>query len=441
VELAAEREVVELERAAAERGRIPLPELGRIEAEIPALGEIAALTGCFNPVELITIDRVEEVREEFLAARPKSNPTFTYQESTAALDASLSRRGLTMGEVERRLLHIEEELRGEPRDELEGLIREALLEKIEDDLATIELYRGLIEKDDLRVKRAFASKYGSGVDEALFAAAEEELDRRTKEPARAHASGRSMSAGQLADAMRWMLDRYYAHYQRRTGRPIPDEVKLRVVVDPRYSSVDVRDKSSEGPVIGIPPVERTLPQCLALLRHEIDQHARQSLNGRLMFGFGGGLLKTDEETWYEGLAKQREMQFMRERFGARTHSAQPWFVFAIRMADEGKSFVEVFEAIREMSGASTAWITTYRVFRGHHDTSNRARFGLAKDRAYLAGWMLQEQLDARGLSHLNEAAVCRRGGLQRIARFDFGPEDLLFPDLDLTSRWFEEVMG
>ena len=54
---------------------------------------------------------------------------------------------------------------------------------------------------------------------------------------------------------------------------------------------------------------------LELLRHEIDQHVRQSLNGQLMFGFGGGALKIDEEVWYEGLAKRAEIEFMRDRFG------------------------------------------------------------------------------------------------------------------------------
>jgi hypothetical protein len=54
--------------------------------------------------------------------------------------------------------------------------------------------------------------------------------------------------------------------------------------------------------------------------------------------------------------------------------------------------------------------------------------------------MLQRELDAQGLSHLNEAAVSRIDGIQRIARFDFGPEDLLFPDLNLTAQWFQEVV-
>jgi len=105
------------------------------------------------------------------------------------------------------------------------------------------------------------------------------------------------------------------------------------------------------------------------------------------------------------------------------------------------SFAEVFEVIRQRRNSeANAWITAYRVFRGHGDTSNQKSFGLPKDQAYLRGWMLQEELTARGLSHLNEAAVSKLGGIDRIARFDFGPDDLLLPDLDLATRWFEEVI-
>ncbi len=474
--LPTQTEILRLEQTLARgRGsRIPLVPLAEIEASLPprhrrAMAEIPELTRFFNPVELLTIDDVAGVRSRFLAAAQagvRANPRFTYAQSTGTLASTLARHGLTIDAVEARLVALAAELREGGVEGIAGLVQSALLAKIDDDLATIELDRGLIARDDRAVKCAVAKKYGAGVDDDLLEAARVVyrylVETRAHEKASAPGCGRiepklaaymmspaRMSAAEFARAVEWMLARYYAHCEARTGRPVPAEARFRVVVDPRYSSIDVRDKSSEGPTIGIPAKDRSYKQYLELLCHEVDQHVRQSLNGSLMFGFGGGALRVDDETWYEGLAKHREIGFMRDMFGDESSPTLPYYTFAIRLADEGRTFVEVFEAIREMriaagseprTAAANAWSTAYRVFRGHSDTSNRASFGLPKDLAYLRGWMLHAQLEARGLSHLNEAAVSARDGLERIAQFEFGADELLLPDLGLAGRYFEEVL-
>jgi hypothetical protein len=413
-QLPVQREIVRLERALAAKDRLRLPTPQEIAELIPP--ELPRLIARFNPVELLTVDDYLGVRDRFLA-RPE-NPTFTYENSTRALTTALD--DLSIDEVEARLHRIRSDLT--PSDGFAGVVKEALEEKIDDELATIELFRGLVAKADARVKQAVQKKYGR-VDDALLEAAQRVESYRP--PKRSPPKKGAMTAQAFAAGVRWMLERYYAHH------PVPEHAKYRVEVDAKYSAIDVRDKSSSGPIIGIPPRTRPRDQARELLRHEIDQHARQSLNGLLMFGFGGGGLKVDEETWYEGLAKVRELE---------PSPPSPYYVFAIRMADEGKSFVEVFEAIRERAGAAGAWSAAYRVFRGHSDTGNEARFGLPKDQAYLRGWILASQLEARGLSHLLEAAISTPSGIERIARFDFGPSDLLFPDLNLASRYFEEVV-
>ncbi len=210
----------------------------------------------------------------------------------------------------------------------------------------------------------------------------------------------------------------------------------------------MRDKSSEGAVIGIPNKERSYKDYLMLLRHEVDQHARQSLNGTLMFGFGGGALKIDDEVWYEGLAKFNDINFAKANFGDGSSPPLPYYTFAIKLAEEGKDFVEVFKTIRDMrmqAGQSeemankNSWNQAYRVFRGHSDTSNPDGFAMPKDQAYLRGWMLQSQLAGQGLSYLNECAISKVDGLNTLAEFDFAKDDLLLPDLNLAQKYLHEV--
>jgi hypothetical protein len=353
-------------------------------------------------------------------------------------------------------------------DELSRIARFLLIRKIDDDLATLELVHGLERSDDRLVKAAFAKKYGHGVDDALLEGArlvygylvEHEAHdtwskhdkmgggRLSDDVARWLDKG-AMFSSEMKDVIEWMLARYYAPYEEKTGKPFPKSAKFKVEISEKYSAIDVRDKSSQGAIIGIPPKLRSDKKGLELLRHEIDQDVRQSLNGQLMFGFGGGALKIDDEVWYEGLAKHAEVEFMREMFSDDTEPSLPYYTFALKLAEEGKCFVDVFETIREMrtaagqgswSAENQAWVVAYRVFRGHTDTSNKEAFGLPEEQSYLRGSMLQAQLAKHGLGHLNEAAIVDLDGLALLARFNLGPGDLLFPDLNLTSRWYDEKL-
>jgi hypothetical protein len=484
--LPVQTEVKRIVAAQAAAGpRIPYRPFEEMKADLPkvyvaALERLPALTARFNPVELYTADDVAGLKDRFIAdyqAGIRENPTFQYTQGVAKLRASLAKDGTSPEAIRRELVDMRARVAEEPvgeGDALAGLMRQAILRKIDDDLSTLQLLEGLERRDDRVVKGALTTKYGAGVDDALFDAAKVVFGYLVETQAHAHESKKkgkdeplpvggdlppalsahlskaeSMSAAEFKDAVEWMLGRYYATYEAKSGRPFPAELKYRVELDDRYSAIDVRDKSSDGPVIGIPDKARSPKKYLELLRHEIDMHARQSLNGHFMFGFGGGALKVDEETWYEGLAKHNEIELMRTMFGDDSQPTMPYFTFGIRMAEEGKSFLEVFDAmvqLRMAAGSSeklaltNAWNTAYRVFRGHIDTSNPDAYAMPKDQAYLRGWMLQAQLSERGLSHLNEAAIGPLDGPELLSRFDFGREDLMFPDVNLTMAWFEEVL-
>lgn len=474
-------EIRRIEAAQARADRIPFRPFDQMKADLPkafvrTLERLPALTARFNPVELYTADDVAAKKDAFIEAYQageRVNPTFTYEKGAAALRASLAEDGTSPEQIEAELRKLRAEVAAEPAEPgLADTMKTVLLRKLDDDLSTLELLFGLEARDDAVIKRALETKYGRGVDASLYDAAklvyaflvenQAHASKKKGEVAApppdmelpadlaAHLSkNESMSAAEFEGAVKWMLGRYYAMYEEKTGQRFPEDLKYTVEIDPKYSAIDVRDKSSEGPIIGIPDKPRSPKKYLELLRHEIDMHARQSLNGHFMFGFGGGALKMDEETWYEGLAKKADTDLMKEMFGDDTNPTMPYYPFAIRMAEEGKSFLEVFEAMlklrleagsSEKLALSNAWNTAYRVFRGHVDTSNPHAYAMPKDQAYLRGWMLQNQLAARGLSHLNEAAIGPLDGPELLSRFDFGPDDLMFPDVNLTRAYFEEVL-
>lgn len=482
-QLPLQTEVKAVMRAAANNvGRIPYRAFEDMKADLPkafvkTLDRLPQLTARFNPVELYTADNITAVKDDFIEryqAGERFNPTLTYQEGTQNLRDSLKKDGTTPEKVKAELLTLRAEVAGQGLANGDGLgevMKKAILHKLDDDLSTLALLEGIEGKSDPKIKAALATKYGQGVDNALYDAAKVVfaflVENQAHAPARKGADqpepkgelppelarhlskNETMTGAEFKDAVDWMLGRYYAMYEQKSGHAFPPELKYKVQLDARFSAIDVRDKSSDGPIIGIPDKPRSPKKYLELLRHEVDMHARQSLNGHFMFGFGGGALKVDEETWYEGLAKTADTELMMEMFGDNTNPTQPYYPFAIRMAEQGKSFIEVFEAMKtlrleagssEKLALSNAWNTAYRVFRGHIDTSNPDAYAMPKDQAYLRGWMLQHQLAEHGLSHLNEAAIGPLDGPLTLSRFDFGPDDLMFPDVNLTRAYFEEVM-
>ena len=85
-------------------------------------------------------------------------------------------------------------------------------------------------------------------------------------------------------------------------------------------------------------------------------------------------------------------------------------------------------------------MTTFRVMRGHVDTSNKRAFAMTKDLSYLQGWLLDRQLRKHGLGHLNEAAIIARGGLQLLTEFQLSESDLPLPYRDIATRYWQEVL-
>lgn len=172
----------------------------------------------------------------------------------------------------------------------------------------------------------------------------------------------------------------------------------------------------------------------------------------------------DNEGLYEGLAKRNDDAFFQEFYGTSAGEPIPYYVLAIGDAQNGMSFRDVFdrqleyrlrvelkipfgtplpESIDQKIITKTrnlAWGNTYRVFRGHTDTSNTASYANGKDAAYFQGWMMDKQLKAAGHGHVNEVAIMGSGGLKMMAQVDIPQEAIPHPYKPLARTYWDTVM-
>jgi hypothetical protein len=429
--------------------------LSEASAEWDAIVEsLENLTGSWNPVELYTADNMDTEKTAFLDAYRRGNdyvPSFTYPEAESfdvdtvrpALEA-LRTRAMAMPAV----------------NDHDHLGRIMLLAKIDDDLATCDIAEGMKTGSDALVKRGCRAKYPGG-DAELTAFATEAFAQLLSSPPpdvpsllneeeKSYLKNRKMSPDEQAEAFAWALKKLGIYRD-----PGTDGEGFQVIKDPKATALDVRDKSKRGATVVIPinrDGEMTADELCALIEHEIGAHARQAVNGKRLFKLAGGALRKDDETLYEGLAIRYEWEFMERQFGNVRHDMDlsTLYVFAVDIAEKGGTFRQVFEdqlerRIRlklsipvdrpvptkgEMDAAAyeeclgKAWRTTYRVMRGHTDATNKEGFAMAKDLAYLRGWLLDRQLLEAGQGHANEAAIMSAEGLRSLAAMRFTPEDV-----------------
>jgi hypothetical protein len=435
-----------------------------------ALG-LPAISGSWNPVEIYTAEpksRREE-QQKFLYAFHRDrvyNPKFSYDYAEE----------FTLGDSRERLGALLEKVRlFQPGERVEKIVRWMLFHKIKDDLATCDLVEGIQQKDEARIGQALQYKY-PGVDPVILELAEDDWQNRTAEGVQREAPLHgsltndekkylrqlTFDAEAMKEAFEWALDRYGILASANKPRG------FKVKVDRRATAIDVRDKSVHGPTVFIPEQTRENGEkLLALMAHEIEGHARQSWNGEQFFIFGGGPLKIDDETLYEGLAMRYEHAFSWKYFGRESmHRNLDYYVFAVHMAERGASFHDVFvdqlerrlrvvlniprsatfshtqvrHAPMYEQAEQSAWGTTYRIMRGHVDMQNPLSFGMAKDLAYFRGWMLDHQLRESGHGHINEAAISSIGQLRVLAEFDIVEKDLPCPFRDVTSEYLKVLL-
>lgn len=434
--------------------------------------QVGELTGTWNPVEIYTPDpeSLKQEKEKFFEAFRQEQayePAFTYGYADG-FDIS--------GAKEQLPLLLQETRRTSPRNERDRLFRVALRAKIMDDLATCDLLDGIQQKNEELIASASKQKYPP-VDLVLLAHAEnlyqkmasgetEEAPSSSDEALLSHKQQKLLkesqfNAEQIKEAFEWALNKYGV---LRSGAN-PDG--FQVVVSPRATAIDVRDKSEDPTTIYIPTDRVVSGEKLGeLIAHEIEAHARQSMNGLEMFILGGGKYKMDGEILYEGLAKRYDQSYHQRFFGVEAGEPAPWYTLAANLASQGASFSEIFhdqyqrhlhvllkvpadqplkvdqsaDSDQISKAMDRAWTATYRVMRGHTDMSNPYGFAMSKDLAYLKGDLMDKQLRQLGFGGINEMAVIQSGGMEIIARLGVGDEDIPHKYQDVVKEYIFTVM-
>ncbi len=387
--------------------RLLFPEL---EATLQPLHTFTRL---LNPVEAVEPRNAAEEREKFLKAfedhgfntSQVANPVFRYRRYES----------LDIGDIRRQLEAIRVAVKQIAATDipLEGQLGCALaVSKLDDDLDTIEIIEGLADSDEPRVRQAVESKYGALSTSAL-SLAHQTWQRMLLPKAPVAVEGKFtaeqrqllcrplLSAINIAAALYWGLTQY------GLGEVID------VVITPEATSIDVRDKNSSGRPTIVVPARYNAPenfytgkQVLSLLAHEVSAHVRQSANGWQLLGFGGGIMKTDNETLYEGLAKANDEEFEIAGFGTASEPL-PYAILGLDIIAQGGDFGAVFQdnfnrrlelnpKADQRKTAGLAYTTTQRLFRGCA--------GFTKDMAYLYGHTMVKQLRTLGYGQYVELA-------------------------------------
>jgi len=455
-------------KSEAKPNKVPLPTLVEINPFYLKIADrIAEISGTWNPVEIFTADNVTKEKEEFFKRfkdHQEYNPVFNYSHAQS-MDLTKDRETL-MG-----LLR---ELRGSAvpkggESDVNRKARAALYYKIRDDLATCDLVDGFNAGDEAKISSALHTKYRK-YEDALGEEAEKiyqamlggEEPEKKEIKARLSAEEITLLKNQQFDAegikkaFEWAMDQCGMPHDRQ------DKPGYRVVIDEKATEIDVRDKTANGSTIVIPRNRKVSgDKLLRLIMHEIVGHARQSLNGSELFRLGGGKLKPDDETLYEGLAMRLEENFRKEYLGEAVVTPMPFYAFSVKAAENGASFWDVFSDLYKKLKAvppdklpilrdpsayegeilKEAWKYTYRVFRGHLDTSNKkSPFANPRDLVYLNGWLTDKQLVQKGHGHINEAAVFASGALQMVADYELKEENLPYKFKDVARAYWSEVL-
>lgn len=449
--------------------KIPLESLQRLFPELlTILREISTLTAKWNMVEISTppLEEISEAKKQMLQAYDQGqpyNPVFTYPRAVELYPTAL--------ETKKRLQELLTTIRTlSVTERYDRLARVAIYAKIKDDLASCDYIEGLVKRNDTQVRDALTQKYRSPHD-AL--ALEYETTVFSEAIERKRGNGEKLkpklSPNQLrllekthvsAEQAQKLFEQMLAHYDLLGAT----DQTFQVSVDAGAQSMDARHKSKDGSVIALKTAGGTAKRMIALLAHEIRGHARQIGNQSKLLGQPLGLAY-DEETLYEGLGVRNEDKFTQKHYGEAFDDDPLVYTYALQLATQGKSFSEVYSALVDRylhfeaavplneplpqkvtpeqlkKAKATAWSTTYRIFRGHTDTTNEAEFGFDKEIAYSLGMLLQRQLEEVGLEYINDVGVIPPKGLAFLAEFDINPEDVPHPNDNFEEVILQQVLA
>lgn len=398
--------------------KIPLTELR--EYYIPALwtvlDELGEIAQRMNVVEMVTPLNHHIERQKWLenaACGRWTNPHFKYD---TRLLKTVADAYLPLKWVVGRAQSLRTQLSNDPVGQV---LCEMVEHRIREVNATIDMARGILKEDDTQTETAIQQIFGQPCQAAIDMAHNyvEQLakDEGYDQEDSAHLAdlrGRLQALTFDEKGIR----RYFIYMAKRCSMAQSRPVEI----DERTTAIDVRDRSSKGPVVSIPTDRRiTGLQLVTTIGHEVLCHWRDSERAAAVLPLlGGGALKTADEVLYEGHATQTDYHALLALGDRAPQQQKPFYISAIDLAQQGYNFAAmapvIFNMVRPTKSTDAAalrstWLTCYRVLRGSTDINNHhAHYALTKDRAYFEGRILADELHAQHLdSILRLSTLCQ----------------------------------
>lgn len=186
------------------------------------------------------------------------------------------------------------------------------------------------------------------------------------------------------------LAEMFKDVMRHYSDVIGHDVSFKVVIDNKATACCVYPRYSDGePRITVPGnKEYTLQRAIELVAHEICVHWFDHVIGAEFM-----LLKEGDDTMAEGHALANE-SMIHQKYSGEEYIPKPFYIYAMKLSNEGKSFAEIGKAIMEKykTTAANAFTAAYRVLRGSVGEGNLSSFAFTKDRAYFEGYIFAESL-------------------------------------------------
>lgn len=229
-----------------------------------------------------------------------------------------------------------------------------------------------------------------------------------------------------------------------------------IVISDQATAIDVRDVSSEGPIVVIPADQTsTALQIAPLTVHEVGCHWRGSENMKLILPLmGGGTLKPVDELVYEGDAVWQAYQVDLENQGFVKETRRLYYPIAINYAfSKRASFAEtarmLYETVRfdgepAEETLKDVWRVVYRTYRGNPQMDRQIGYVFSKDRAYYAGRLLAAELHKVGLGYLMDYSTLAMRDLDILTeKFSLRPRSgMPYPaQKDMANRLYEKLLN
>lgn len=417
-----------------------------------ALEALAEIAGGLNVVEMVTATNHNTERDKWLERAQHgifTTPELCYNREL--LEQVRQKRPILDGKIAPMFSALRRELATTPTGEVLMKLAQLRLTGVS---TIVRMAKAMLDGDAEQAGAAMLWCYGLPENEVVEAARAAIEDRkagrftRRSNPVFSAEEQERMEAIKLdAEAIRRVFLWAAEEYGFAETRPI--------VVSDKAAAVDVRDVSSEGPIVVIPADQTASGLYIAPLTvHEVGAHWRDSENiKRILPLMGGGALKPVDELLYEGHAVWQDRQVKLASKGFIKETRSLYYAVAIDYAFRRKASFEetakmLYDTVRCDSEPAEetlkdVWRVVYRTYRGNPRMDRQIGYVFSKDQAYYAGRLLADELSKAGLGYILEYGTLAARDLNILTeKFDLRPQGgMPYPaQADMATRLYEKIL-